>query len=137
MKQLVGGWIVHDTHVVASANIATTRRDRRRGMKAFPDASVPLVIDHCRWVHSFGMRFALDVAYLDATNTIVAIRHMEPNRLGLPVAVAIRHMEPNRLGLPVARASRVVEAAPGAFSRWGLAVGDTITIRDTESKQPE
>ena len=121
MKQLVGGWIVHDTHVVASANIATTRRDRRRGMKAFPDASVPLVIDHCKWVHSFGMRFALDVAYLDATNTIVAIRQMEPNRLGRPVA----------------RASRVVEAAPGAFSRWGLAVGDTITIRDTESKQPE
>ena len=121
MKQLVGGWIVHDTHVVASANIATSRRDRRRGMKAFPDASVPLVINRCRWVHSFGMRFALDVAYLDAADTIVAIRHLKPNRLGLPVA----------------RASRVIEAAPGSFARWELAVGDTVAVRDTESNDTE
>jgi uncharacterized membrane protein (UPF0127 family) len=121
MEDLVVGWIVHDTRVVASANIATTRRHRRHGMKAFPDASVPLVIERCRWVHSFGMRFALDVAHLDATNTIVSIRHMEPNRPGLPVA----------------RAVCVVEAEPGAFSRWGLAVGDTITIRGAESKRPE
>jgi len=121
MTQLAVGWIVHDTHVVASANIATTRHDRRRGMKAFPDASVPLVIDHCHWVHSFGMRFPLDVAYLDATDTIVAIRHLEPNRLGLPVL----------------RASRVIEASPGAFSRWGLAVGDMVAVRDTESDMSE
>ena len=115
MKQPDGGWIVHDTRVVASTNIATTRRDRRRGMKAFPDASLPLVIDRCRWVHSFGMRFAVDIAYLDADNTIVAIRHLEPNRLALPVW----------------RATRVVEAEPGAFARWGLGIGDTVSIRDT------
>jgi uncharacterized membrane protein (UPF0127 family) len=117
MTQLDGGWIVHDTRVVASTNIAGSRRERRRGMKSFPDASVPLVIDRCRWVHSFGMRFAIDVAYLDANDCIVSIRHLAPNRLALPVW----------------RAKRVVEAAPGAFARWDLKVGDAVAIRDTES----
>lgn len=117
MKQLDGGWIVHDTHVVASTNIATTRRDRRRGMKALPDAAVPLVINRCRWVHSLGMRFAIDVAYLDAQNSIIAIRHLAPNRVAVPVW----------------RAARVIEAAPGAFGRWGLSVGDSVAIRDTET----
>ena len=121
MDELVGGWIVRETRVVASANIAMTRRDRRRGMLAFPDASVPLVIDRCRWVHSFGMRFALDVAYLDATGTIIAIHRLKPNRLGRPVS----------------RASRVIEASPGAFSRWGLVVGDTVAVRETESSPCE
>ena len=121
MKQVDSGWIVHDTRVVASANIATTRHDRRRGLKAFSDASVPLVINRCRWVHSLGMRFAIDVAYLDRANIVLAIRHLAPNRVALPVP----------------RAARVVEAAPGAFTRWGISVGDTLDIRETESTTTE
>jgi hypothetical protein len=117
MAQHDVGWMMSDSRVVASVNIARTRRARGRGMKAFADASVPLVIERCGWVHSLGMRFAVDVAYLDVDDSIVAIGHLKPNRLALPVR----------------RAVRVVEATPGAFERWGLAVGDTLAIRDTES----
>ena len=118
MKQLVGGWIVHDGRVLASANIAATRTERRRGMKALPDASIPLVIPRCRWVHSLGMRFPVDVVYLDAHDAVLTVRHLRPNRVALPVP----------------RAARVIETEPGAFARWGLAVGDTVEIRNTETK---
>lgn len=109
----MSGWIVCDTRVVSSVNIADTRHDKRIGMKAYPDASVPLVIEQCRWVHTFGMKFPIDVAYLDATGCIVAVRSMRPNRLGRPVRSA----------------TCVVEAEPGAFRRWGLPEGTTVEIR--------
>ena len=69
----MSGWIVCDTRVVSSVNIAETGRDKRIGLKAYADASIPLVIEDCRWVHTFGLRFPIDVAFLDAENRIVAI----------------------------------------------------------------
>lgn len=113
---MVGAWIIHDTRVLASANLASTRRQRRRGLKDFPDASMPLVIAPCRWVHSFGMKFPIDVAYLDENDTIIAVRPLRPNRLALPVM----------------RAVRVVETKPNAFRHWGIAPGDVVRIRDAE-----
>ncbi|MFZ9696291.1 MAG: DUF192 domain-containing protein, partial [Ilumatobacteraceae bacterium] len=65
----------------------------------------------------FAMRFSVDGAYIDADDSIVTIGRLKPNRLALPVR----------------RAVRVVEAAPGAFERWGLSVGDTLAFRDAES----
>ena len=109
----MSGWIVCDTRVVSSVNIAETRHDKRIGLKAYTDASIPLVIEQCRWVHTFGMKFPIDVAYIDATGRIVAIHSMRPNRLGRPVRSA----------------ACVVEAELGAFCRWGLAVGTTVEIR--------
>ncbi len=41
-------------------------------------------------------------------------------------------MPPGRLGAPVKRGSWVIEAATGAFERWGLAVGDVVELRDGE-----
>ncbi|MBU6242318.1 MAG: DUF192 domain-containing protein [Acidobacteria bacterium] len=113
---MLGAWIIHETRVLASANIAVTRHERRRGLKDFPDASIPLVIPKCRWVHSFGMRFPVDVVYLDENDTIVAIRPLQRNRIGRPVL----------------RAARVVETTPNAFRHWGLGPGDAIRIRDAE-----
>jgi uncharacterized membrane protein (UPF0127 family) len=113
-RPLLGAWIIHNTRVLASANLALTRRERRRGLKDFPDASIPLVLAPCRWVHSFGMRFPVDVVYLDANDTIIAIRLLRPNRLARPVL----------------RAVRVVETKPNAFRHWELGPGDSIHIRD-------
>lgn len=113
---MLGAWLIHDTRVLASANLAATRRERRRGLRDFPDASVPLVIPRCRWVHSFGMRFPIDVVYLDDNDTIVAIRPLRPNRLAWPVM----------------RAAQVVETKPNAFRHWGLVPGDNVRVRDAE-----
>ncbi|NEE52652.1 DUF192 domain-containing protein, partial [Streptomyces sp. SID8455] len=58
-------------------------------------------------VHTFRMRFAIDVAYLDRKFTVLAVRTMKPGRLGLP-----------RL-----RSRHVVEAEAGAMERWGVRPG--------------
>jgi uncharacterized membrane protein (UPF0127 family) len=110
---VMSGWIVCDTRVVYSVNIAETHHDKRVGMKAYTDASIPLAIEGCRWVHTFGMKFPIDIAFLDAGNRIMAIHSMKPNRLGRPVRGAMR----------------VIETQPGAFRRWNLEVGTVIEIR--------
>jgi len=61
-------------------------------------------------VHTFGMRFAIDVAYLASSGSVLAMRTMKPNRLGLP-----------RL-----RTRAIVEAEAGAFRRWGVQQGDIL-----------
>ncbi len=60
--------------------------------------------------HTFGMRFAIDVAYLGSAGNLLKIRTMKPNRLGLP-----------RL-----RTRVIVEAEAGAFGRWGVQQGDIL-----------
>lgn len=64
-----------------------------------------------------GMRFDIDVAFLDDVGHVVKTMQMH------------RH----RIGVPVWRASTVVEAEAGAFARWGLHVGDVVEIRDDDS----
>ena len=48
---------------------------RLRGMlaKPEPDAGAGLLLTPCRSVHMFGMRYPLDVAFLDADGTVVAL----------------------------------------------------------------
>jgi len=106
-------WLVCDGRVLASAEVASTRADRRRGLLGRDGLDGALLLPRTRWVHSLGMRFAIDVAYLDADGNV-----LKTVRMG-------RH----RLGVPVAKAHSVVEAEAGAFGRWGLHVGDTIEVR--------
>ena len=112
----LGAWLINDTRVLASANLARTRRERRRGMKDFPDASLPLVITPCNWVHSFGMKFPVDVVYLDANDAIIDIALLKPGRIALPRRHAVR----------------VIETQPNACRLWGIAPGDTIRVREAE-----
>jgi uncharacterized membrane protein (UPF0127 family) len=60
------------------------------------------------------MQFPIDVAYLDDEGLVVKTLHMRRNRVGVPVW----------------RASSVVEAEEGAFSRWGLRVGDRLEVAE-------
>ena len=72
-----------------------------------------LVLEPCRWVHTFGVRFPIDVAFLDDEGRVIKTMHMQRRRLGVPVW----------------RASLVIEAEAGAFGRWGLHVGDVVEVR--------
>ena len=72
-----------------------------------------MVIEPCRWVHTIGMRFPIDVAFLDTDGLVIRTVQMP------------RH----RVGLPVMRARSVIEAKAGAFARWGVHVGDVIELR--------
>jgi len=108
--------LVSESRVLASAEVAKDGSGRRRGLRGRDSIDGALVIQSCRWVHTFGMRFPIDVDFLDSGGVVVKIVRMPPGRLGTPVK----------------RGSWVVEAATGAFERWGLAVGDVVELRDGE-----
>ena len=122
-------WLVSNGRVLASARLAVDRESRRRGLLGTEDSTVDdsgdssntgdiegaLVLPSCRWVHTIGMRRAIEVAYLDDHGRVIKSVHMRPHSVGAPVP----------------RAQTVVEASEGAFARWGLRVGDTIEVRTT------
>lgn len=107
------GWLLRDEQVLAALEIARGGAARRKGLLGRDGLEGALLIERCRWVHTMGMRFALDVAYLD----------------GRGVVLKTVHMNPGRLGLPMPKARTVLEAEAGAFARWGLHVGDTVEAR--------
>ena len=106
-------WIVNEGTVMASAEVARDRRSRNKGLLGRDHLEGALVVERCRWIHTMGMRFPLDIAYLDETGAVVKTVRMA------------RH----RLGAPVWRARTVIEAEAGAFARWGLQVGLVIELR--------
>lgn len=107
------GWLVRDGEVLASLEIADTHRRRAQGLLGRDGFDGALLIPRTRSVHSLGMRFALDVAFLDADNRVVKIVSL-PRR---------------RVVLPVWSARSVVEASAGSFREWNLACGDELEIR--------
>jgi len=109
------GWLVCDGRVLASVDIADTGKARRKGYlgRSVDDVDGGLVLPGVRWVHTIGMRFPLDVAYLGPDGTVLRITHMARNRVGRPE----RH------------ARSVVEAPAGSFERWGLSLGMRVELR--------
>ncbi len=102
--------------MLASAEIAETRSTRRRGLLGRTELEGALVIRPCRCVHTIGMKFPIDVAFLDGDGVVMKTLQMPQHRLGLPVP----------------KARLVIEARAGAFSRWGLNVGDVIEVREEQ-----
>jgi uncharacterized protein len=111
------GWLRRDGEVLASLEIADDRRSRRRGLLGRDGVEGALLLPSCRSVHTFGMTFAIDVALCapagaDDELVVRATRTLRPGRMTVP-----------RLGTSV-----VLEAEAGAFARWGLVVGQDLTV---------
>jgi uncharacterized protein len=109
-------WLVTEARVLASADVARTRSERRSGLLGRDGIEGAYVIPSCRWVHTIGMRFPLDVAFVDADGVVIKMVRMRRWRVGAPVR----------------RAEWLIEAATGAFERWGLSVGDVVELRTGE-----
>lgn len=114
-------WLVSDARVLASAEIAADRRARRRGLLGRDGIEGALVIERCRWVHTLGMRFAIDVAFVDADGVVVKTVTMKRWRVGAPVR----------------RARMTIEAEAGGFERWGLGVGESVELRLVDDRSPD
>lgn len=64
-----------------TVEIACTIRSRLVGLLGRPPSEGALLIVPCRDVHTFGMRHALDIAFLSADGAVVAsYRQVEPHR---------------------------------------------------------
>ncbi|GAA2936360.1 DUF192 domain-containing protein [Kitasatospora cinereorecta] len=94
--------------------IAASYGARSRGLLGVDGVDGALLITPCASVHTFRMRFTIDVAYLDRKFDVLAVRTMRPGRLGLP-----------RL-----RARHVLESEAGAMEEWGLRPGARIRVSE-------
>jgi uncharacterized membrane protein (UPF0127 family) len=70
-----------------------------------------LLIEPCKGIHTFGMRFGIDVVFFDRRNRVVAVR---------------RGLAPNRLTPFYFRAVGVLELPAGALDRISPKVGDEV-----------
>lgn len=103
---------MRDETVLAALEVAETFRDRSKGLLGREGIEGAILLRPARQVHSFGMRFPLDVAF--CTGDLV-VRRM----VSLP---------PGRVTRPSVRCRCVIEAEAGAFGRWQLRVGDRLEI---------
>lgn len=106
-------WLLRDGEVLASLEVASGHRERSRGLLGRDGLDGALLLERTHSVHTFGMRFALDVALCD-------------RRL---VVLRTRRVVPNRLVLPVGRCRQILEAEAGTFAHWALRPGDQLEIR--------
>ena len=106
-------WLVCGEHVLASLEVASSRKERRKGLLGRDGIEGALLIEPARSVHTLGMRFPIDVAYLSADRVVLKVATMPKWRVGMPVKAA----------------RSVVEAEAGSFERWGLAVGDELDVK--------
>lgn len=96
---------------------ATSSQERRRGLLGRDrlDPNDGIYIVPTEWIHTFGMRFPIDVAFLSSDGAILAIN---------------RHLRPWRLSKLSLRAHGALELAAGRLSETGTDVGDRIEFRD-------
>ena len=89
---------------------------RRRGLLGRDqiDNDEGMYIVPTQWIHMFGMRFAIDVAFLDGDGRVLHIHH---------------HLKPNRLSRIVWRAEGALELAAGTLEVTGTTIGDFIELR--------
>jgi uncharacterized protein len=107
--------LVRDGETLGAAEVAGDRRARRHGLLGRDGVDGVLVLEPCRQVHTFRMRFAIDVAFCARDGRVV---HVVPA------------MRPGRMSRVVWRARRALEAEAGAFTRWNLRPGDVVTVED-------
>lgn len=106
------GWLLLDGERIASLEVAASPDRRSRGLLGRDGIDGALLISPCSGVHTFRMRFPIDVAFLDKTWTVVDVVPMRRNRMG-----KFRF-----------RAKHVLEAELGAMERWGVRPGVRLDL---------
>jgi hypothetical protein len=112
--------LVRSGTVLAPLEIASTARARSRGLLGRDRIEGAMLLRPACSVHSFGMRFDLDVAFLDRDGVVLRTVRLPRNRMTAFVL----------------RSRAVVEAQAGAFAAWGLAVGDRLSVEQAPGADP-
>ncbi len=105
-------WLLRDGEVLAVLEIAASRRARRIGVLGRREVKGAILLTPAKAVHTFGVRIALDVAFLNDEMKVLETKTMSPWRICLPRF----------------QSAAIVEAQAGAFERWGLAEGDYLEV---------
>jgi uncharacterized membrane protein (UPF0127 family) len=107
-------WLLRDGEVLASLEIADSSRARMRGLLGRDGFEGAILLRPARGVHTLGMKFPIDVAFLDDDLSVIRVTSMKAWRLSRPVL----------------KARAVLEAQGGAFRSWELRPGDRLEIKD-------
>jgi protein-S-isoprenylcysteine O-methyltransferase Ste14/uncharacterized membrane protein (UPF0127 family) len=116
-RATAGGQVLADR--LRSAHTHWTRLRGLLGTKRL-EPGEGLWIKPSNQIHMFGMRYALDLVFLDASRRVVWLVHA---------------LAPNRISPRVAGATSVLELPPGTLERIAVAEGDLVEI-DAEAGAP-
>lgn len=103
-----------ETLVATACEVASDSRARRKGLlgRDFLPSGSGLLITPCEGVHTIGMRFAIDILYLDRQHRVAKVRSS---------------VKPWRLSLCL-RAHSVLELPSGIAEQSGTKAGDQLEI---------
>lgn len=107
-------WLLCDGTVLASLDVCENLVDRSRGLLGRNGYDRAMLLPRTRSVHTMGLRFAVDVAFLDQELAVLATVRLVPWRVSVP-----------RRG-----GRSVLEAPAGSFERWGLRPGHRLEVRE-------
>jgi uncharacterized membrane protein (UPF0127 family) len=102
-------------HALATTvELARTSETRRRGLLGRDSLapSTALVIAPCSAIHTFFMRFAIDVVFIDRQGRVLKI---------------VRRLRPWRVAASL-RAYATIEMAAGSAALDGLSIGDSLAL---------
>lgn len=108
--------VTRDRMIATKVEWAGTSESRRRGLlgRESMDADEGVYIVPTQWIHMFGMRFPIDVAFLHSSGCVLHVHH---------------GLRPNRLSRLVWRAEGALEINAGTLRATGTRVGDIIELR--------
>lgn len=108
---------ISKTDIIVADNVlwAGTSEQRRKGLlgKDELDPYEGIYIVPSGWIHTFGMKFPIDVAFLSKKGEVLAIHHS---------------LKPNRLSKLIFRAEGVLELSSGRLKASNTEVGDILTF---------
>jgi len=108
------GWLVRDNNVVlASVEVPISMKAKMRGLIGRNKIEGAMYFEGAKFVHTFGMRFTLDIAFVSSKNEVIRTLRLKPNRIIFPVI----------------RSAGIIEAAEGAFSEWDLQIGQIVETK--------
>ena len=101
-----------DDQPLTDVEVARTLAQRTRGLLGRDGIETGLVLSPGSSVHTLGMRFAIDVAYVAADGRVLAVRTMRPHRMGLPRP----------------RSKWILETESGRMAAWGIRPGRRLRL---------
>ncbi|MBU8932646.1 MAG: DUF192 domain-containing protein [candidate division Zixibacteria bacterium] len=108
--------------MASSVEWAGTSDERRRGLlgRSGMDFMHGIYIVPCQCVHTFRMKFPIDVAFVGSDGCLLAVQH---------------NLKPNRISKLIFRAEGVLELASGRLHDTDTDIGDIIKFQEVDSTE--
>lgn len=101
---------------------AGTSAERRHGLlgRSSLDPEAGMYIAPTQWIHTFRMKFAIDIAFMDCHGRVLTVHHA---------------LKPNRLSKISLGAEGALELSAGRLRATNTEVGDIIKFREVKTNE--